>query len=135
MRRGKPLKRTQIRRTRMRRGPSKRPSKYARRERDFDYMMFVKTLPCLIAGLEGAGPCSAVVEADHAGIRGIGQKAPDRTCVPLCSAHHLDRGAHTGYFRNRTKEWAREWRAAAIVKTQLTHAERTEGLPFPGLVF
>lgn len=99
----------------------KRKTKYAERERDFDFMMFVKSLPCLIAGLEGAGHCSSVVEPDHVGVRGIGQKAPDDTCVPLCSTHHLDRHAHTGYFRYRSKEWTREWREEAIRKTQAEH--------------
>lgn len=143
MKRGTPLKRTPMKRTGMKRSrpmsrstpkssavpplkskkrkSPKRKTKYASRERDIDYMLWVKTLPCLIASLEGAGPCSSVVEPDHVGVRGIGQKAPDDTCVPLCSTHHLDRHAHTGYFRYRSKEWTREWREEAIRKTQAEH--------------
>ena len=112
------MKRTPLKRTAMRRGPSKRPGKYARRVRDFDFMLWVKTQQCLLAGNYEAGPCSGVVEADHAGLRGIGQKAPDDTCIPLCSGHHLDRHACTGFFRGREKAWKRDWRAEAITKTQ-----------------
>ena len=118
-----PLKRSPMKRrapqskSKKRKSP-KRKSKYARRTRDFDYQLWVKTLPCSIAGLEGAGPCSSVVEPDHVGQRGIGQKSPDDTCIPLCSIHHLDRHGHTGYFRYRTKEWTREWRQEAIRKTR-----------------
>lgn len=101
----------------------KHKTKYARRERDLVFMRWVKTLPCLLAGADGAGPCTGVVEADHAGVSGIGQKAPDITCIPLCSIHHLNRHAHTGYFRYRTKEWTREWRVAAIAKTQGEYAK------------
>ena len=82
-------------------------------------MRDVKSLPCLLAGDELAGNCSGVVEADHAGIGvGIGQKAPDNTCIPLCSGHHLDRHACTGFFRGREKSWKREWRVEMIEKTR-----------------
>ncbi len=84
-------------------------------------MLWVKCQPCLLAGVEEAGPCSGITEADHAGDRGMGQKAPDDTCIPLCSGHHLDRHACTGFFRGRPKPWKREWRHAAIAKTQAEH--------------
>lgn len=93
----------------------KRKTKYAQRERDFDYMGWVKTRPCLLRTI---GPCSGVVEADHAGERGLGQKAPDNTCIPLCSSHHLDRHACTGFFRGLPRDWKRRWRRAAIAHTQ-----------------
>jgi len=107
----------------------KRKTKYARRERDFEYMKWVKTQPCLLAGVEGAGPCTGVVEADHAGLeRGIGMKAPDDTCIPLCSGHHLDRHACTGFFRGRPKDWKRAWRVNAIAVTR-TRYEEIGGIP------
>ncbi len=31
-----------------------------------------------------------LVHAHHAGTRGMGQKAPDRTAIPLCRVHHTD---------------------------------------------
>lgn len=106
----------------MRRG-SKR-TKYARRERDTPYMMAVKAMPCAAASFEMPWqidhhtPCSAVVEADHMGDRGRGQKAKDDTCVPMCSRHHAERGDHTGLFRQATKELLRGWRAMVIAATQ-----------------
>lgn len=111
------MKRTALKRTAMR--PGKRKTKYARRERDIDYMLLVKGLRCFLAGVDGAGPCTGVTEADHAGERGLGQKAPDDTCIPLCSGHHLDRHACTGFFRGREKHWKREWRIDAIEKTRV----------------
>ena len=113
------MKRTQLKRTRKK--PGKRKTLYARRVRDFDFMGWVKTQPCLLAGVADAGPCSGVTEADHAGDRGMGQKSSDNTCVPLCSEHHLARHACTGFFRGRGKLWKREWRHAAIVKMQATY--------------
>jgi len=97
----------------------KRKTKYARRERDLEFMRFVKTLPCLLAGVEGAGPCAGPTEADHAGLdAGLNQKAPDSTCIPLCSQHHFDRHACMRFFRGVPKQEKREWRLAAIEKTQ-----------------
>ena len=116
MKRSGPLKRSPMKRTPMR--PGKRKTKYARRERDVPYMMWVKSLPCL---LRGFSPCSGVVEADHAGDRAFGQKADDRTCIPLCTRHHRERHDSMGLFRGRTKEWKREWRHAAIRGIQLKH--------------
>lgn len=115
-----PLKRSKpLGRTRMR--PGKRKSKYALRDRDCPYMNFVKNLPCLLS-MWGCGECSGVVEADHAGLdSGMGHKAPDRTCIPLCSGHHLDRHAATGYFRDMDRAERREWRLWAIAKTQAEH--------------
>ncbi len=121
MKRSNTLRRTAIKRTRMR--PGNRKSKYSRRVRDVQFMMFVKSLPCLLAGNPEAGPCSGVTEADHAGLRGMGQKAPDNTCVSLCSRHHRDRHGCMGFFRGRERLWKREWRANAIAFTQARYAE------------
>ena len=112
-----PMKRTGS--TSKKRKSPKRKTKYAMRERDFDYMGWVKTLRCLLSGLDGAGPCSGVVEADHAGLNSsLSSKAPDDTCIPLCTGHHRDRHACTGFFRGLEKDWKREWRLEAIAKTQ-----------------
>ena len=109
--------------------PVKRPTKYARRERDIDYMLLVKGLECILARNDEAGPCTGVTEADHAGLdAGLNQKAPDDTCIPLCSGHHLDRHACTGYFRGREKAWKRDWRLVAIEITQRELAHDTEGI-------
>ena len=96
--------------------PARKPrtrsrSSYARRERAFPYMGWVKTLPCL---LTYAGGCQGVIEADHAGDRGVGRKAPDRTCIPLCTRHHWERTNMKGYFASFDAPRMREWRHMAI---------------------
>ncbi len=112
-----PLKRSNgPKRTRMK--PGKHKSKYAMRERDYEFMAFVRSLPCILAGLGLLSPCSGVVEADHAGERGAGQKATDNTCIPLCKRHHWDRHNAGGFFRGGVKGWKRVWCQKAIAKTQ-----------------
>lgn len=103
-----------------------RRTAYARRERDFDYMLAVKELPCALAGVAEAGPCSGPIEADHMGERGLGQKAPDNTCGPLCSGHHRDRTDGCGYF-NRPREENRHWCRLTIARTQHAIAEKRAG--------
>lgn len=111
---------------------------YRRRERDFPFMGFVKQQPCIVRELPPflfldsaasaakykATPCSAVVEADHAGSRGIGQKAADNTCIPLCSSHHSQRTNHTGVFWLLDQQELRAWRAEAIARTQAAWSNR-----------
>lgn len=113
-------------------------TKYRRRERDTDFMLFVKRQPCVVRELPPyafAGPghveavkrataCGGRVEADHAGDRGLGQKADDDTCIPLCSSHHRERTDHTGTFRQLTRDEARAWRTAAIERTQAAWRNR-----------
>lgn len=50
--------------------------------RDEDYKRFIRQLPCLIC-LKQWG-----TEAAHTGDHGIGQKASDLSCIPLCVKHH-----------------------------------------------
>lgn len=97
-------RRTPMRRTWMRRG--RRRNKYARRARDFDYMGWIKTQPCAARFLS---PCNGIIEADHAGRRGIGQKAADETCIALCTRHHAERGDFSGPFKSWNQERMRGW--------------------------
>jgi hypothetical protein len=95
-----------------------RRNRYRDRPRFFDYMGWVKAQPCLMASY---GSCHGVVEADHAGFdRGVGMKAHDNTCIPLCSAHHMQRHNFNGVFKGWTKEQMRAWRELAIQLTQET---------------
>jgi len=55
-----------------------------KRARNIPYMLWIKTLPCAVCGRNGA-------EAAHTGARGLGQKAPDEQCIPLCPDHHRHR--------------------------------------------
>lgn len=103
-------------------------SKYARRERAFDYMVWIKSLGCMLGGAwPQAGkqirpqvtPCGGPIEADHAGDRGVGRKAPDSTCIPLCRNHHGQRTDMRGAFRYFKAKDMRAWRHGAIQLVQL----------------
>ncbi len=77
----------------------------------------VRGLPCLVIYL--APPCLGDVVAHHAGIgRGMGQKADDDTCVPLCQGHHMEWHAMCGYFKGWDKARRREWAEWAIQETR-----------------
>jgi hypothetical protein len=58
-----------------------RKSKYARRERDRAYLVWIRTLPCLLCGRRPS-------EAAHLGARPFGQKCSDRETGPLCAWDH-----------------------------------------------
>lgn len=104
-----------------------RRNKYRDRPRHFSYMGWVKAQPCMMMPYGG---CHGVVEADHAGLdRGVGMKAHDNTCVPLCSQHHHDRHNFTGPFRGFDKERMRAWRTTAVELTQET--ARRSGVEVP----
>jgi hypothetical protein len=60
---------------------------YSKRPRDWAYMSFIKSQQCCVCEklrLINFGR----IEAHHAGPRGLSQKSPDRTCIPLCWRHH-----------------------------------------------
>lgn len=127
MKRSKPLRtRTPLRRTTRLRARSKTNS-YRKRERDFEFMGFVKRQPCIVRTMPPSDVhtfCRGRVEADHLGVRGMGQKANDRTCAPLCEGHHRERHDHAGTFRPLTKAELRDWRARAIEHTQTEWGNR-----------
>lgn len=93
---------------------------YSERERDFEFMGWIKLQRCILADVEGAGPCTRgwCVEADHAGDRGYSQKSHDRETIPLCRKHHRDRTESDGYFRGWSKARKREWRHERIAEWQ-----------------
>jgi hypothetical protein len=55
-----------------------------KRPRNIPYMLWIKTLPCAVCGRNNS-------EAAHTGRRGLGKKAPDEQCIPLCPDHHRNR--------------------------------------------
>jgi hypothetical protein len=75
-------------------------------------MLWVKGQPCLMRGVWDR--CSGPVEADHAGRRGIGQKAHDSTCIPLCHRHHQA----SRFPLDWSQAQRRAWLHAAVVYTQ-----------------
>jgi len=109
VKRGKPLRRRTWMRARS------KTNSYRRRDRDLDYMRFVRKLPCVAHELGG---CSGHVEADHAGRRGTGQKCSDLEVISLCKQHHQQRADFSGPFRSWNQEQMRVWLAEQIAKTQ-----------------
>jgi len=121
------------RKTPLQRSPMKRrkgSTKYSRRERDLEFMNFVRS-ELLCSVLEEwpcvdyePTPCEGPIEADHMGPRGLSHKADDRTCAALCTKHHRERTDHTGSFKFCTKAEVRAWRERAILRAQTLFAER-----------
>ena len=50
--------------------------------RDPEYLRFIRGQPCCVCGRTWG------IEAAHTGPRGLGQKASDHSCIPLCWKHH-----------------------------------------------
>ena len=86
------------------------------RVHDTDYMLRVKGLSCVARelGLDTGFPCGGVVEADHAGRRGLGQKCSDLETIPLCTEHHRQRTDFSGAFKTWNQARMRLWLAACI---------------------
>jgi hypothetical protein len=79
-------------------------TRYSQRPRDFAYMSWVKSQQCAVCEklrLINFG----TIYAHHAGQRGTGQKADDRTCIPLCWRHH-DRGSSQSIHTLGKRFWA-----------------------------
>jgi len=51
-------------------------------KRDSRYLAWIRTLPCVVCG------SARGIEASHTGPRGLGQKSPDSSAIPLCVPHH-----------------------------------------------
>lgn len=118
-----------MKRTRMRR--RFKSTSYARRERDLPRMAWCKTLPCAL--VDGAAtlpewvgrrpdPCAREIEAHHAGVHGLSNKAPDDTCVPLCDHHHDALTDRTGIFAGWPRYTLKLWELAAVAVYQVRYA-------------
>jgi len=101
-------------------------SKHSRRDRDYEYMGFVKCQPCLLGHLRD---CEGPVEADHAGER-VGYRAPDSSCISLCSKHHRDRHASAGFFSTMTRAQRRVWLDDKIAETRGRYCRRFSAVQF-----
>lgn len=85
--------------------------KYALRDRDRDYLDFIRWCKCCLHDASEFA-CSGRVEADHAGPRPKGQKCDDTEAIPLCTTHHRHRTGtinRAGHFKEWTKQQIREW--------------------------
>jgi hypothetical protein len=79
-------------------------------------MQWVRKMPCAARAVDPH--CDGHVQADHAGRRGVGRKADDRTCIPLCEKHHTQRASFHGVFRTWTQAGMRLWLDAVVAHTQ-----------------
>lgn len=100
---------------------------------DPEYAAAVRRMSCVLA--PDKDRCFGAVEAHHAGQRhGMGTKADDDTCVPLCRQHHADWHRAVGYFKDWRRDQRREWARWAIAKTQEAYAQsllpNDSGIPF-----
>lgn len=109
------------------------------RVRDEGYKATVRGLPCamrFVPILGGTGPigfCEGEVEPDHQGERGVGQKADDTSCVPMCHKHHRDRTDYRGYFKGWDGQRMRDWCNARIVETTVKVERLRAGEDGPSL--
>lgn len=113
------MRRTPLRRTgslrRTSRLRARGNTRYRRRERNLDYLRFVRRQPCVASSLS---TCSGHVNADHAGRRGLSQKCDDTESIPLCELHHRQRTDFSGPFRTWNQEQMRAWLADHTAQTQ-----------------
>lgn len=108
-------------RTRMKR---KAPRRVEKRRHMRPYLAFIHAMPCCCElGVTRDGRnvrdsmCTGAIEANHAGKKpGIGLKAPDSTCIPMCHGHHADWTEHRGLFRGWSPDDRREWADAIIAE-------------------
>lgn len=81
------------------------------------YRAWIHTLPCRCWHM-GDG-CDGVIEAHHAGDRGLGQKAHYLTMVPMCTKHHRAWHDANGLFKDWKKGHRRTWIEGAIKGTRI----------------
>lgn len=130
--RGEPMRRQWMKR--------RAPRRVEERKHMRPYVAFVHRLPCVcelgvyrFSGGQTADPsgyrdslCGGRIEANHAGEKpGMGLKAPDFTCIPMCSKHHRAWTEHRDLFAAWTREERRAWADDAIRQTQLAAVPET----------
>jgi hypothetical protein len=80
----------------IRRAPKPRPGA------DRLYCEFVRCFACIVCARRWIGQCdgpeygqASPTECAHVGRRGLGQRCPDRECLPLCRKKHHQFGPHS----------------------------------------
>jgi hypothetical protein len=105
----RPAERRLRRRSYAKRGPA----------RDWKYLAWVRSLPCLVCG-------RAPAEAAHTGSDGgLRQKSSDYSCVPLCREHHTM--ASRSYHAGSRAEFERRHGIDLAVVVENLNAEFWEG--------
>ena len=119
----------------------KSQTKHARRERAPDeWFEWVTRQPCFVGVLMSLGlwvgpitPCCAKIDADHVGNRfkdgGDGTRAADRSCVPVCHDHHMERHGLYGAFKHFRRFMMDQFRATALEWT--LNRARQAGIVIP----
>lgn len=87
--------------------PKRTKPRRSSRVRDPQYMEWIRTRACAAAYID-VDQCLQPIHAHHAGKRGVGQKASDDTCIPLCERHHREWHDGNGVFVGGQKAW-RPW--------------------------
>lgn len=121
-----------IRRTPLKRSaPPRKKRKGQRRSsrvRDEAWLAEVRRLPCAAVSDSCGTHCLGAVEADHAGLRGLGQKCSDRETIPLCRRHHQERTDGNGYFKRWGAARMRRWLDIRIAETAATVTANLAGI-------
>lgn len=117
----KPVQREQRARkplTRKTRLKARGKTKHARRERDFEYMAWVSTRPCLARFQDATGSrCQGRIHVHH--MFGRYGADSDRKTVPLCEACHRAWHNHSGVFEGWSKERRRVYAEWAVEYCQI----------------
>ena len=87
------------------------------------YVTWVRSLFCVLSSLR---ECWGRTEPHHAGKKpGVGLKAADDTCIPLCVRHHRELEDKSGFFKGWAKDEMRTWEDAMIAETQAVNRVET----------
>lgn len=113
-------------------------TRYSERERDWEYMRWIKVRPCRLLGVDGAGECTGRgVQVAHVGEIGVRAKShrsgDDTQTIPLCPDHHYDCDNRRGYFAGWPLLRLRDWADAAIADERDRYARYLAGrdlIPF-----
>lgn len=76
-----------------------------KQRRDFIYLSWIASQPCVVCELQRVAQFNRSY-AHHAGQRGLSQRAPDRTAIPLCWRHH-DRNSSSSVHTLGKEFWKR----------------------------
>jgi hypothetical protein len=123
LRRKTPLKRTAWKLTgKSAKRKRKHVNSYRKRQRFPAWMIWVRSLPCVISTLPidrasdtpSDDPCSGWNEADHIGPRAMGRKSHDFEVLPACKKHHDARPGRRGPFARLDRQAMRSWIVVAL---------------------
>lgn len=90
-------------------------------DEDKEYRGWIRKQRCLAAGMPGHR-CQGSTEAHHAGRRGMGRRAHDHTCLPLCMLGHREWHSAKGAFADMDKYARREWADRMVIEMRSRYA-------------